>query len=110
MVTNQELQRAKYLCKFYPKYELTRLKRKLFQSGYECKKAFDQIIGYTDTGHKENENGWSIKSSNPLPQWVEFTLRDVSKVNSVALKSLWPGEKYRPKGFKIELYKEGKVK
>ena len=71
-----------------------------------AKKAFDQIIGCNDTGKKENKNGWSIKSSNPLPQWVEFTLRDVSKVNSVALKSLWPGEKDRPKGFKIELFKE----
>jgi len=69
-------------------------------TGYECKKAYDQII-------KEGKNGWSIQSSNAVPQWVEFTLRDVSKVNSIAMKSLWAGDEFRPKGFKIELYKDG---
>jgi len=71
----------------------------LVYSGYECEKAFD---GEIDAGR----NGWSI--DNGATGWVEFTLRDASKVNRVALKSLWDtNNKYRPKAFKIELLKSG---
>jgi len=72
---------------------------------YKCGKAYDGIIGEGKDG-LPSKNGYSLWGRN-VGQWVEFTLRDVSKVNSVAIKSLWPGKEYRPKGFKIELYKDG---
>ena len=68
-----------------------------FQSNYECEKAFD---GSIDVG----TNGWSIEDGTG---WVEFTLREDSKVNRVALKSLYTSNKYKPKAFKIELFKSG---
>jgi len=67
--------------------------------GYSCWKAYNGVI-------KSGKDGWSHKGK--APQWVEFTLRDVSKVNRVAIKSLWPDKMWTPKNIKVELLKDGK--
>merc|ERR1719474_2559853 len=69
-------------------------------SHYECSRAYDGIIQPT--------NGWSHKPSERPPQWVEFTLRETSKVNRVAMKTIWANNRLRLKTFKIELFIKGK--